>query len=139
MVRVFDAATGNSLGAILVDTGNLSFKVRRAAAVGDTVLVSDSHDRTLVYSLKSGEQKGKVFGYARAISPDGSKFLVDNGKGEADIYETSSLRSLGHFVFPARVTHAEFSADATTLLVLTSDQTVYRLKCPQALQAARVQ
>src|SRR5205807_5278110 len=81
VVRVFDAATGNSLGAILVDTGNLSFKVRRAAAVGDTVLVSDSHDRTLVYSLKSGEQKGKVFGYARAISPDGSKFLVDNGKG----------------------------------------------------------
>jgi peptidase M48-like protein len=134
LLRVVDAMSGNNLGAVLVDTGKLSFKVRSARAIGDSVMVTDSEDRTLVYSLKSGEQRGKVFGYTRASSADGRKILVDNGKGEADVYDTSNLQSLAHFNFPARVTHAEFSADGSRILILTGEQMVYSLKTPDTQQ-----
>lgn len=127
LLHVFDAQTGNDLGKVLVDTGKLSFRVRWANTIRDTVLVGDSINRTLVYSLKSGMQKGKVFGDPRAISNDGSKMLVENNKGAADLYDIATLKSLAHFTFPTRIVHADFTADGNKLMVLTADQSVYQL------------
>ena len=138
VLRVLDGATGNNLGAVLVDTGNLSFKVRWAFAVRDTVLVGDSNDRTLVYSLKSGEQKGKIFGIPRAISNTGDRMLLENGKGDTDLYDTSTFQSLAHFTFPSRITYSQFSSDNSSIFVLTADQMVYNLKNPAATQDAAV-
>lgn len=128
VLRVFDSFTGKDLGAILVDTGNLSFRVTWANTIKDTVLVGDSSNRTLVYSLQSGAQKGKVFGHPRAISNDGTKMLVEGDTGTADLYDIATLASLAHFTFPARIVHADFTADGASLMVLTADQTVYQLK-----------
>ena len=138
VLRVLDGATGNNLGAVLVDTGNLSFKVRWAFAVRDTVLVGDSNNRTLVYSLKSGEQKGKVFGSPRAISNTGDRMLLENAQGDTDLYDTSTFQSLAHFTFPSRITYSQFSSDDSSIFVLTADQMVYNLKNPEAAQDAAV-
>ncbi len=137
VLRVFDAQTGNNLGAVLVDTGKLSFRVIWATTIRDTVLVGDSTNRTLVYSLKSGAQKGKVFGVPQAISNDGGKMLVENNKGSADLYDISTLKSLAHFTFPSRIVHAAFTAEGSTLMVLTSDQTVYHLNVGATQEAPR--
>ena len=140
LLRVFDAQTGNDLGAVLVDTGKLSFRVIWANTIRDTVLVGDSINRTLVYSLKSGVQKGKIFGDPRAISNDGSKMLVENNKGSADLYEIATLKALAHFTFPTRIVHAEFTGDGNKLMVLTADQSVYQVNvgaAPEAPQSAR--
>jgi WD40 repeat protein len=136
IVEVLDFSTGKDRGRILVDSGNLSFKVLAASAVGDTLLVSDSVNRTLVYSLASGAQKGKVFGYARAISADGHLIFVENGKGNVDLYDVATLQPLAHYGFPSRIAHAEFSADASSVLVLTADQTIYRVRLPPPNNAA---
>jgi WD40 repeat protein len=128
VLRVFDSLTGKDLGAVLVDTGNLSFRVKWANTIKDTVLVGDSSNRTLVYSLQSGKQKGKVFGYPRAISNDATKMLVEGNAGTADLYDIATLAPLAHFTFPSRIINAEFTGDGTTLMVLTADQTVYQLK-----------
>jgi WD40 repeat protein len=127
VLRVFDAQNGNDLGAVLVDTGKLSFRVLWATTVRDTVLVGDSINRTLVYSLKSGAQKGKILGDPRAISNDGSKMLIETGKGAADLYDIATLKILAHFTFPSRIVHAEFTAENNKLMVLTADQSVYQL------------
>jgi hypothetical protein len=137
VLRVFDAQTGNDLGAVLVDTGKLSFRVIWATTIRDTVLVGDSINRTLVYSLKSGAQKGKIFGDPRAISNDGSKMLVENNKGSADLYDIATLKSLAHFTFSTRIVHAEFTADGSRLMVLTADQTVYQLNVAAAPEGPR--
>jgi hypothetical protein len=139
VVRTFDAVSGKSLGAILVDTGNLSFRVRGATTAGDTVLVSDSKDRTLVYSLKSGEQKGKVLGRPMAISKAGDRMLISTRNGEADLYDVAGLRSMAHFAFPVRIIRAEFADDGNSIFILTADQSVYNLKNPaaEATAAAR--
>ena len=128
VLRVFDSLTGNNLGAVLVDTGNLSFRVEWATAIGDTVLVGDSINRTLVYSLKSGAQIGKIFGSLRAVSNDGRKMLLESATGSADLYDISTLASGAHFTFSSRIVHAAFTGDGNTLMVLTADQTVYQLK-----------
>ena len=138
VVQVTDALTGKILGDVLVDTGKLSFQVERAICAADTVLVTDSEKRTLVYSLKSGDQKGKVFGNARALSANGAQMLVENGKGNVDLYDTSTLQSVAHFVFPALIGRADFSDDGGTLYVLTIDQSVYNIKTTATQQSVAV-
>jgi hypothetical protein len=138
VIQVTDALTGKALGEVLVDTGKLSFKVQSAISAGDTVLVTDSENRTLVYSLKSGDQKGKVFGHSHALSAGGDKMLVENGKGNVDLYDTSTLQSLAHFTFPALISRADFSSDGASLYVLTIDQSVYNVKVPAALQSVAI-
>jgi len=132
---VVEAKTGKRLGSVLVDTGG-AFKITSAIAEADTVVATDSNNRTLVYSLKSGDLKGKIFGKNQALSKDGKRMLVDNGRGETDLYDTATLQTLAHFAFPSRIIHAEFSDDGTGILVLTGDQMVYNLKTPGAEQTA---
>ena len=132
LIQAFEATTGNPLGNVLVDTGKLSFKVKAAHTIGDTVFVSDSNHRTLVYSLKSGEQRGKVQGRTWAASPKGDRMLVDSDRGVAELYDTASLQLLSRFVFPARISDADFALGGSELMVLTADQTVYQLRAVPA-------
>ena len=130
LLRILDAATGKNLGSILVDTGNLSFTVNWAHVTGDTVMVGDSNHRTLVYSLKSGEQKGKVLGRPVAITKAGDAMLVENSPGDVNVYSTSTLQSLAHYSFSSRLAVAEFSEDEKSIYMLTADQTMYNVKNP---------
>jgi hypothetical protein len=128
ILQAFEVLTGKLLGTVLVDTGKLSFRVKWAETFGDTVLVADSLNRTLVYSLKSGQQKGKVPGYVWATTIKGDRMLVEMGHGIADLYDTSTLQPLAHYSFSSRLSDAEFTSDGSALMVLTADQDVYQLK-----------
>jgi Peptidase family M48 len=138
LVEILEAQTGKNLGGIVIDTNKLSFTVRTALAAGDTIVVSDSKNRTLLYSLKSGQQIGKVFGHVRALSKTGDKLLVENEAGQSDLYD-SSLKPLAHYAFPTRISLAEFAPTGDTVSVLTSDQVVYSLKSAAPQQSAAVQ
>jgi hypothetical protein len=135
LVEVFEARTHRSVGSVLVETGNLSFRVLGAGAAGDTVIIFDNNNRTLVYSLKSGTQIGKVFGKVMAISPDGRKILVENGPGIADLYDATTLQPGEHFTFPSRIARAEFM-ELDHLSVLTADQTVYQFELEAKARAS---
>jgi len=126
-LQVLDAASGRLLGSVLVDTGKLSFKVRSAYTFGDNVFVGDSLNRTLVYSLKTGSEKGVVLGHVVTAPANGETVLIENAEGVADLYDAASLQSLAHFSFPSRISEATFTVDGM-LLVLTADQNVYQLK-----------
>lgn len=140
VLEAFEVASGKPLGAVLVDTGKLSFHVRWAVTMGDTVIVADSINRTLIYSLKSGQQKGKLPGYVWAATAKGDRMLVEMGHGVVDMYDTTTLQPLAHYSFPSRLSDAQFSGDGSTFMVLTADQTVYQLNTDAAAQAsARVE
>jgi hypothetical protein len=129
LIEVLDPITGKTRGSIFVDTGNYSFLGTVATTAGDTVLLYDTHNRTLVYSLSSGQQKGKVLGRFRALSAGGDQMLIETEAGVAELYSTSSLQSLEKYTFPSRITHAEFVASGR-LMVLAADQTIYEIKVP---------
>lgn len=138
LIEVIDAVTGKTRGGVLIDTGNYSFLANRAVAAGDTVVVNDTMNRTLVYSLKTGQQTGKVLGRFKAVSDSGDQVLVENEKGVADLLSTATLQVQAHYTFPARITYAEFTS-AGDLLVLTADQRVYQLDARSAPQNAALQ
>ena len=83
LIEVLDPLTGKTRGSIFVDTANYSFFGNSAITSGDTVLFYDTHNRTLVYSLSSGQQKGKVVGRFRALSAGGDQMLIENEAGVA--------------------------------------------------------
>ncbi|HEX7286546.1 MAG TPA: WD40 repeat domain-containing protein, partial [Candidatus Angelobacter sp.] len=135
LLQAFEPKTGKLLGSVVVDTGKLSFRVTSGYLVGDKVFVGDSNNRTLVYSLKDGEQKGALIGHAVTASATGDQVLIENENGVADLYDTATMQPLNHYNFSARVVEADFVSDGS-LLVLTSDQSVYQIDPQKKEQVA---
>jgi WD40 repeat protein len=127
LLKVLDLKDGKALGKLLIETGKGSFRITDVLTSGDWVAISDTQNRTLVYSLSNGQQKGKVFGRLTAISPESNLLCVENGEGLLTLHELASFEKREQFTFPSRVSLVRFSDDGKRLFVLTSDQTVYLL------------
>jgi hypothetical protein len=126
-LQVLDPRTGNVGGRLLIETGKGSLRIRQVFAAGDWVVVSDSQNRTLVYSLASGEQKGRVFGSKPAISAAAGLLCVENEPGQVTVYKLASMEKQNQFGFSSPVQLAKFSEDGKTLVILTANQTAYVL------------
>ena len=126
-LKVLDLKNGKALGKLLIETGKGSFRITDVLTIGDWVAISDSQNRTLVYSLSSGQQKGKVFGRLTAASPESNLLCVENGEGLLTLHDLASFEKRQQFTFPSRVSLVRFSDDGKRLFVLTADQTVYLL------------
>jgi hypothetical protein len=126
-LEVIDARTGKYLGSLLVDTGKGSYFLRGATAAGDWVGVTDNQNRTLLYSLLSGEAKGRFFGTQPAILPSAGLLALQNERGHLSLYDLSSMESVDEFVFPSALVYKAFGAEGKRLFVLTADQTTYTL------------
>jgi hypothetical protein len=146
-LQVLDAKSGEVKGRLLVETGKGSFRISNAFAAGDYVVIADTQNRVLVYSLSTGEQKGRVFG-SRAIvgvaggkpggpqngpeggpqnGPQGGLMCVENERGKLAVYDLASLEKRDEFTFAHPVSHTSFSQDGKKLFVLTANQSVYVL------------
>lgn len=126
-LKVLDVKSGKPLGELLIETGKGSFRISDVFAAGDWVVISDTENRTLVYSLSSGQQKAKVFGRQAAVSAVSNLLCVENGDGLLSLYEMASFEKREQFTFPTRVSFVRFSEDGKRLFVLTANQTVYLL------------
>jgi hypothetical protein len=60
--------------------------------------------------------------------------LVENEKGECDLYDTATMKRLQHFTFPTRLVHADFAADGS-LLILSADQVIYKFQAAEIAQS----
>jgi WD40 repeat protein len=120
-----DAATGKQIGELVVDTGKGSFRIQNWYAAGDWVIVTDNENRTLVYSLSTGEQKGTVFGARSIVSIPAGLLVVENETGRLDIYSLPSLEKRGQLIFSSPISLEAFSQDGQRLFVLTGNQTAY--------------
>jgi WD40 repeat protein len=125
LLEVVEAATGNSRGQLLIDTGKGSFRVTRCFAEGDWVLVGDDENRTRVYSLSTGEQKAILFGSYSMVSTAAGILVVENEAGQIDVYDLKSLEKRNLLTFPYRISAWSFSADGKRLFVLTANQASY--------------
>jgi len=126
-LEVLNTRDGTAAGGIVVRTGKYSFRPEQEDATGDSLVVADNHNRVLVYSILTGAQKAKWFGYRPQISGDGSKLCLGNGRGRLVVYDLHTLKEINEFSFTSRVSGALFSADGNRLFVLTNDQTGFLL------------
>lgn len=125
LVKVLDMRDGKELGKLVIETGKGSFRLEGLYADGDSVLVSDTENRVLLYSLKTGQLKARVFGDVAVISPDGKLLCVANEDGKLNIYDLANMESREQFVFTSSVAMLDFSEDGKQLFVLTSNQTAH--------------
>lgn len=139
LLQAFEPQTGKLLGSVLVDTGKLSFRVSAGFAAGGRMFVTDAtNHRTLVYIIETGMRQGSLIGHAVTVSANGDKLLLENESGTAELYDTTTFQSLGHFNFPARIVDADFAGDGS-LYVLTADQNVYQLNAGPGQQRVAAQ
>ena len=127
LLQVVDVKNGNSLGKLLIDTGKGSFRLANAFAAGDCVVVTDTQNRVLVYSLKHGEQRGRIFGGYATISLEAGLLCVENEVGKIALYSLDSFEKRDEMVFSSPISMLQFSSDGRRLFVLTVNQTVYLL------------
>lgn len=126
-LKIVDAQSGKEVGKLLIETGKASFRVSSIFATVDAVIVTDTQNRVLVYSLKTGEQKGRVFGAYAAVSPASKLLCVENESGKLAVYDLATMEKRDEFIFTRPISMLRFSHDGKRLFVLTTAQTVYIL------------
>ncbi len=131
-LQVLDARTGAVRGAVFLETGKGSFRLDEVFAVNDWVVVADSENRVLVYSLASGEQTGRVFGSRATVGAAARVLCVENGPGRVALYDLDTMKRRDDFTFTHAVSLTSFSSDGKKLLVVTADQTAYVLNIGSA-------
>ena len=124
LVEIVNLRSGSVMGKFPIDTGNASFTAREFQAAGDTVAMVDSNNRISLYSYK-GVKKGRLFGGAVALSPDGRRLCVEREPGRLVLYDAEKLTQLDEMTFGSRVAFVEFTADSQKFVVLTADQTAF--------------
>jgi hypothetical protein len=127
LVEVLDARTGKLLGGIGVDTNKGSFGIRGVVFAGPNVVVSDTLNRLLTYSLSSGEQVGKTFGQSVDVSTASGLIVAENELGQLLIYNLSNMEKRDELIFNSPIAVKRFSDDGKRLFVLTAAQTAYVL------------
>lgn len=126
-LKILDAQSGNEIGKLLIETGKGSFRIDNIFAAGDSVIITDTRNRVLVYSLSTGEQKGRVFGGYATVSPVSKLLCVENETGKIAVYDLESMEKRDEFSFSNPISMLRFSRDGSRLFVLTIAQTVYIL------------
>ncbi len=125
LLQIFDATNGKQLGRLFIETGKGSFRISDVFATGDNILMTDTQNRVLVYSLSTGVLKGRAFGNKAEIAQKTNLLCIENKKGEVTLYDLNGMRQLETFNFTSSVSFARFNMAGDKLFVLTADQTVF--------------
>ena len=125
LIEVVDSFAAKTVANLLLETGNGSIEVKNAYSEGDWLVVHDSNNRVLAYSLKDGDLRHRFFGTRAVVSPAGNQILVENYPGEFVFYDLVTGSAKKRLVFGSPSAFARFSLNGKKLLVLTTAQTAY--------------
>jgi hypothetical protein len=133
LIEVVDAFAAKTVGTLLLDTGKHSFYLRSAVSEGNWLVLNDSQNRVLVYSLKDSDLRYRFFGANAAISPTESRIVVENYPGELIFYNLTSGEKEGRLMLSKPAAFARFSLDGRKLFVLSKEQTAYAFEVEKAI------
>lgn len=125
LLEVVDAFAQKTVGMLLLETGKGSFYVRSGLSEGDWVVLYDSNDRVLVYSIKEGTLKHRFFGGHAAINPQRNQVAVENFPGEINLYDLTTGESQVRLVFNGEAAFVRFNLEGNKLFVLSDAQSAY--------------
>ena len=135
-LETVEPRSGKIVGAAIVRTSKGAFRVGEAESAGEWLVVSDYSNRLLVYSTKTGEQKGILFGQRPVISGSTSLLTAENERGQLSLYDLNTLVRRGQYVFTSPIVYSYFAEDNRRLFVLTGNQTGYFLALPKTGETA---
>lgn len=121
VIEVFNLATGQPQSRFVTTHLGL-FTAKR-----DYVVTSDQRNRTLVFSVATGQQIGQMFGQVLHVAPSADRALVLTERRELRVLSLPSLDVIDTFGFAADIAVAKMNAAGDRLFVLTRDQVAYTL------------
>jgi Tol biopolymer transport system component len=84
----------------------------------------------LLFSISTGEEKARWFGYRPQLSRNGQRLSLSNGRGHLVVYDLQSFKQVQDLYFASSVSAQAWSADGNKLFVLTNDQTAFEFAFP---------
>jgi WD40 repeat protein len=125
LLEVFDAFAAKSLGTVLLETGKGSFDIEAGHSEGNWLVLHDSGNRILAFTINDGSLRHRFFGAHVSINPAKSQIVVENYPGELTMYDLSTGDSLARLVFRHGAAFVRFSLDGKKLFVLSNDQVAH--------------
>jgi hypothetical protein len=125
LLEIVDAFAAKTIGTVLLETGKGSFDISSAFSEKNWLVLHDSTNRILAYSIDDGVLQQRFFGSTAAISPINNKIAVENYAGEVTIYNISTGDKEGRLILNSDVAFLRFSLDGKRLFVLTDQQVAY--------------
>jgi hypothetical protein len=133
--EVLDAASGASVGGVLVQFGSGPINFDSAFSVGNFLVLTKDAYRVTVFRLNQGTLFGRFRGNYPAVSDAAKILAVDDGAGKLSLYNLENAAKLAERKFPDYINYLCFSEKGDRLLVLTAHQTVYILDVRKTMEA----
>lgn len=125
LLEVVDGFAGKTFGMLLLETGKGSFDISDGISEGNWVLLHDSNNRVLVYSIKDGDLRHRFFGTNAALNPGRSQIIVENYPGDLTLYDLSTGDIQARITVGNGAAFVRFSVDGKRLFILSGEQTAY--------------
>ncbi|MFL6255891.1 MAG: M48 family metalloprotease [Pyrinomonadaceae bacterium] len=125
LVEVVDAFSQQTVGTMLLETGQGSFDVGRGLSEGDRLVLHDSEGRVLIYSLKTGELRHRFFGDTAAVNPKRNQVVVENFPGDVSLYDLDTGDLKANLRISGAAAFVRFNLAGDRLFVLSDAQTAY--------------
>lgn len=125
LIEVIDAFQQKTVGSMLLETGKGSFFVSSGQSEREWLVLRDSEDRVIVYSLNDGTLRHRFFGTHAAINPTQNQIVVENFPGEVALYSLDTGDKVADFAIKGDLTFARFSLDGKRLFLFSDSQTGY--------------
>lgn len=125
LLEALDSRKGTLVGALVLHTGKWSYFPESVVAMGDWFVVSDNHNRVLLYSISSGQERARWFGYRPEVSRNCQRLCLVNGRGHLLVYDLQTLKPSEDLYFATHISAHQLSGDGKKLFVLTDDQTAF--------------
>ena len=123
--QVFDARTGNVVGAAFVPGGSGPQGYTSAYSAGNWLVVVKDGMRVTAVSLADGDERLHLTARSSAISAKEGLLAVTDDGGRFNLYDLVAGARRDTYTFPENILYTRFSEDGKRLLVLTEYQTVY--------------
>lgn len=125
LLEIIDAFDKKTIGMMLVETGKGSFNVYSGLSEGNWLILYDSEDRVLAYTINDGVLRHRFFGNDAAINPKRNQIAVENFPGEINIYDLDSGESIAKMVINGKAAFVRFNLAGDKLFVLSDSQSAY--------------
>ena len=131
VIEVLSAVDGTTRAEVVLEVPRSYEGVDGFNRVGDQIYLSVGDNRTLVYSLKTGQQQRQFFGYLVASDAASGLTCTANRRNEALVADAAG-KELLHLTLESPIRFAELREHATQLIVLMADQRVRRFTIPRS-------
>lgn len=137
LIEVVSVDKGELLKSVVLVRPSAYDGVDDINAVQDTVLVSTSDNRVLLFSTRTGALTKQVFGYVVGVDRQTGLFCVKNRRDEALVYDLNG-NEIAHFEPGTIVRFARFEDGGSKLLLLGADQKIRMMNLqPKVMTASQ--